>query len=161
MNHRFHPEAEDELFDAVEYYERIEPGLGLDLAAEIDALLELVASYPQAWPTVDGDIRRAPTKRFPYSVLYSVEPGHILVVAVMHLRREPRYWEHRVQEPQPETGLYSKAYRPSKREGLRRRAADELFQAADKMASAKVPSMTMDEIQAEVNAARAQRRRSS
>ena len=44
------------------------------------------------------------------------------------------------------------------RESLRRRAADELFRAADKMASANIPPMTMDEIQAEVAAVRAQRR---
>ncbi len=44
------------------------------------------------------------------------------------------------------------------RENLRRRAVDGLFQAADKMAAANFPPMTMDEIQAEVNAVRAQRR---
>ena len=41
------------------------------------------------------------------------------------------------------------------REGLRRRAADEFLQAADKLAAAKTPPMTMEEIQAEVAAVRA------
>lgn len=44
------------------------------------------------------------------------------------------------------------------RENLRRRAIDGLFDAADKLAAANFPPMTMDEIQAEVNAVRAQRK---
>jgi Arc/MetJ family transcription regulator len=45
------------------------------------------------------------------------------------------------------------------RESLRRRAVDELFEAMDRMAAANFPPMTLDEIQQEVNAVRAQRRR--
>ena len=45
------------------------------------------------------------------------------------------------------------------RENIRRRAADELFEATDKLAGAKLPIMTMTEIQEEVNAVRSQRRR--
>lgn len=44
------------------------------------------------------------------------------------------------------------------RENLRRRAIDELFSSADKLAVADFPPMTMDEIQQEVNAVRAKRR---
>ncbi|MDZ7752725.1 MAG: hypothetical protein U5S82_13910 [Gammaproteobacteria bacterium] len=44
------------------------------------------------------------------------------------------------------------------RENLRRRAVDGLFAAADKLAAADFPPMTMDEIQQEVNAVRAQRK---
>lgn len=40
------------------------------------------------------------------------------------------------------------------REGLRRRAVNELFEAADRLAAADFPPMTTDEIQAEVNAVR-------
>jgi hypothetical protein len=44
------------------------------------------------------------------------------------------------------------------RENLRRRAVDGLFNAADKLAAANLSPMTMDEIQQEVNAVRAQRK---
>ena len=44
------------------------------------------------------------------------------------------------------------------RETLRRRAVSDLFAAADKLASASLSPMTMDEIQAEVSAVRAQRK---
>lgn len=44
------------------------------------------------------------------------------------------------------------------REGLRRKAVDGLFAAADKLAAANFPPMTMQEIQDEVNAVRAERK---
>jgi len=44
------------------------------------------------------------------------------------------------------------------RETLRRRAVNGLFEAAEKLAAADFRPMTMDEIQEEVNAVRAQRK---
>lgn len=45
------------------------------------------------------------------------------------------------------------------RETLRRRAAKELLEAADKLTAAEFPPLTLAEIQEEVNAVRAERRR--
>jgi hypothetical protein len=44
------------------------------------------------------------------------------------------------------------------REAVRRKAVDELFEAADRLAAANLPPMTMEEIQAEVDAVRKARR---
>jgi hypothetical protein len=44
------------------------------------------------------------------------------------------------------------------RETLRQRAVNGLFSAADKLAAADFPPMTMEEIQKEVNAVRADRK---
>lgn len=44
------------------------------------------------------------------------------------------------------------------REAVRRKGVDELFEAADRMAAANIPPMTMQEIQAEVDAVRKARR---
>ncbi len=43
------------------------------------------------------------------------------------------------------------------REAMRKKAVNELFTAADRLATAKLPPMTPGEIQDEVNAVRAQR----
>ena len=42
-----------------------------------------------------GEVRRCLVHRFPYGVLYSVEPEGISILAVMHLRRDPDYWKQR------------------------------------------------------------------
>ena len=44
------------------------------------------------------------------------------------------------------------------RDALRRSAPRDLFEAADKLAAAEFPPMTLEEIQEEVNAARLERR---
>ncbi len=45
------------------------------------------------------------------------------------------------------------------REAVRRKAVDELFGKMDELAEANFPPMTMDEIQAEVDAVRTERRK--
>jgi len=95
MSLRIHPEAERELDEAVEYYEDIEPGLGYDLSVEIYSAIQRAVAYPRAWPVLDGEVRRALVRRFPYGVLYSEEEGTLLVIAVMNLHRAPGYWKGR------------------------------------------------------------------
>ena len=95
MSFRLHPEAERELHEAVDYYEDVEPGLGYDLSVEIYSAIQRAVAYPHAWPVLDDEIRRALVRRFPYGVLYSVEEGTLLIVAIMNLHREPGYWKGR------------------------------------------------------------------
>lgn len=96
MSFRFHPEAERELREAVEYYEDIEAGLGYDLSVEVYSAIQRAVAYPRAWPVLDGEIRRALVRRFPYGVLYAQQEGTLIIVAVMNLRREPGYWKDRL-----------------------------------------------------------------
>jgi hypothetical protein len=95
MNFFFHPEAEEEFNQAIDYYEEIEPGLGYDFALEVYASIHRSVEYPKAWSHLEGDIRRSLVRRFPYGILYSEEPDGIAVVAVMNLHRNPGYWKKR------------------------------------------------------------------
>jgi plasmid stabilization system protein ParE len=92
----FHPEAERELNEAIDWYEERAKGLGLDFADQIQDAVRRALAFPLAWQVLDGEIRRALVYRFPYGVLYAPEPWGIHVVAVMHLRREPAYWQNRL-----------------------------------------------------------------
>ena len=95
MTFSFHPEARAEFEGAVAWYEERERGLGLDLALEVEAAVENILAYPDAWPLVEGEIRRCLVHRFPYGILYSHEGSEILILAVMHLHRSPDYWKPR------------------------------------------------------------------
>lgn len=96
MSFRFHPYAEAELSDAIQYYEDVESGLGQDFAVEVYLAIQRAIAYPRAWMVLAGEVRRALVRRFPYGVLYSEERDGILIVAVMHLHRAPGYWSERV-----------------------------------------------------------------
>ena len=95
MRLSFHPEAEDEFFRAVEYYEACEPGLGQAFSAEVTSGILRIHDYPSAWPLVDDEVRRCLVHRFPFAILYIVERDNIFILAVMHVRREPGYWKSR------------------------------------------------------------------
>ena len=91
----FRPEAEAELFDARAWYERERVGLGAIFAAAIESTLTAILQNPLAYPRVKGDIRRAVVRRFPYAVYFNPTPDEIIVLAVMHGRRNPRRWRSR------------------------------------------------------------------
>ncbi|MEX2517207.1 MAG: type II toxin-antitoxin system RelE/ParE family toxin [Gammaproteobacteria bacterium] len=96
MSLRFHPDAEAELSEAIQYYENVESGLGQDFAVEAYSAIQRAIAYPHAWMVLEGEVRRALVRRFPYGVLYSEESDGILIIAVMHLHRAPGYWSERV-----------------------------------------------------------------
>ena len=96
MNFFFHPEADEEFIEAVAYYEECELGLGLDFSREVYASIQNAVDYPTMWPEIEDQVRRCLVHRFPYGVLYSVEPNGIFILAVMNLHRNPDYWKHRM-----------------------------------------------------------------
>jgi len=95
VNFSFHPDAEVEFNQAIDYYEDIEPGLGYDFALEVYSTIRRSVEFPDAWAVLEGDVRRSLVRRFPYGVLYSKKGNGIVIVAVMNLHRKPGYWERR------------------------------------------------------------------
>jgi toxin ParE1/3/4 len=96
MRIEFHPEAVAEFRDATAYYEKQQRDLGSRFINAVESTIAHIAESPTSWRIVEDDVRRYLTKVFPYAVLYSIEDGYILIVAVMHCRREPGYWRNRV-----------------------------------------------------------------
>ena len=67
--------------------------------------------------------------------------------------------EELAEEARSQGLLAARAVEAMIRDALRRRAGRELLDAAKELAAAELPSMTMAEIQREVDAVRAERRR--
>jgi plasmid stabilization system protein ParE len=53
----------------------------------------LVAGLP---PDLDFEVRRFLLERFPYAVFAARLPREIVIVAVAHQHRRPRYWARRL-----------------------------------------------------------------
>ena len=102
MTTRFHPQASEDLVQAIEYFESQQPGLGKRLGYIIADTLESLEEFPDARPTIRGVIRRCPLRTFPFSLLYSSQKEGLFVLAVAHNHREPDFWVDRVSNsPQP------------------------------------------------------------
>ncbi len=96
MKHvKFFPAAEEEMYEAAKYYETQATGLGYDYLSEVEGAVNSVALSPKTWPVIEGKLRRRLVRRFPFAILYYIEPEQIIVTAVAHLRRRPGYWKKR------------------------------------------------------------------
>jgi plasmid stabilization system protein ParE len=91
-----HEEADAEVNEAAKYYEERVPGLGLLFLAVVEEAVEKVLANPEAFQLVGDEIRHKLIRRFPYSLLYVIEPDRIRVIAVAHQKRRPGYWSHRL-----------------------------------------------------------------
>jgi plasmid stabilization system protein ParE len=97
MKVEFLSAAEDELTDAVSYYNEQGEGLGYEFAGEIKQTIARILRFPDAWVQISPRTRRCRTKRFPYGIVYQIRGNTVLIVAVMHLRRHPDTWKSRVK----------------------------------------------------------------
>lgn len=95
MKYSFHPAAEVELNEAVEYYEESQAGLGGEFLREVHRTIQNILAFPDAWSPLSANTRRCLSKRFPYGVVYQVVNRKVFIIAVMNLNREPRYWKGR------------------------------------------------------------------
>lgn len=89
-------EASAEFDEAFDYYERQQPGLGVDFVARVQRVFDRIAATPRLHAIVLGDVRRAGVTRFPYSVFYRPHADRIEVLSVFHDRRDPAVWQGRV-----------------------------------------------------------------
>jgi len=92
----FHPEAQGELISAAQFYERETEGLGLDFVATVQRAYERLPEFPGSGAPFGRRLRRLLVPKFPYGLVYRVEPERIYIVAVMHLHRRPGYWQSRL-----------------------------------------------------------------
>ena len=70
--------------------------MGDRFAGEVRLAIRRILETPNRWRVLEDDVRRCVVRVFPYSVLYTIEPDFILIVAVMHGKREPGYWRYRI-----------------------------------------------------------------
>ena len=92
---KFHRDAESEMIKAAAYYEGQQPDLGRRFLASVQDAVNRIVLNPRLYPTVELDVRRCLTKTFPFGVLFRERPDRIVIIAVMHLHRDPDYWKCR------------------------------------------------------------------
>jgi len=88
-------EARADALEAFVFYEGRRPGLGLRFRDHLDLALTRIREDPTRYPIVYREVRRRLVDRFPYGVCYREYPDVVLVIAVMHGRRDPGRWRRR------------------------------------------------------------------
>jgi plasmid stabilization system protein ParE len=96
MNIRFLTMAETEIDEAVSWYQEQSEDESLKFLDELDRAVRVVTTYPQIAVEIEPEIRSFFFRRFPYSLIYGIDEDAIVVIALAHQSRKPRYWADRV-----------------------------------------------------------------
>ena len=101
------PAAEDDLHGATAWYDAQQPGLGDTFLRSTEACLARIRRLSRSFRVVEGEVRSALLRRFPYRVLFRIEEKRIEVIAVWHGHRDPKGWQARKARAQRAGGEQS------------------------------------------------------
>lgn len=93
----FDRRAEEELSQSALYYEAQEKGLGLQFLLAVEFAIKEAASNPHIFSATTKGCRKCRVVRFPYAIIFRERNEEIQIIAVMHLKRKPNYWNVRIQ----------------------------------------------------------------
>lgn len=93
---RFLEPAEWELEEAIAYFNRQVQGLGDRFEREVEATVALIAEHPEIGSPITKRVRKFRVRKFKHKVVYVFDGEEIVIVAVAHHKRRPRYWRRRI-----------------------------------------------------------------
>ena len=95
MKITFHPEAEAEFNEAVLWYSKQSLGLDIEFVRCIDEAINRITRNPESFPFTHEQLRKTVIKKFPFIILYESLKDEIRILAVFHIRRNPKQLQHR------------------------------------------------------------------
>jgi toxin ParE2 len=93
VTYRFLSPACQEIQEAASFYDARVPGLGADYLEEVDAAIQRILQFPEAWGLISEPFRHCSLRRFPYTIIYTLPAKReVLIISVFHQSREPLSW---------------------------------------------------------------------
>ena len=77
--------------EAYDWYELQRPGLGEEFLDELDSFYQRIEVHPEYFGKIKKNFRQAALKRFPFVLVYEIIKTEVVVFAVFHTSRNPRY----------------------------------------------------------------------
>ena len=78
--------------EAAVYYDAARSRLGQDFLDDVQYAINAARRQPEIGTNIGYGFRRVLVRRFPFSVVYFLDRGEIVVAAIAHQRRRPGYW---------------------------------------------------------------------
>lgn len=98
MKLRWQTEAVNEVEAAASFYQNKQPGLEQRFLEVLEDALRRIQRRPHMYQQIEGEIRKCKLPRFPYGIIFRMNPEYIAIIAVIHLRRRPGYWKTQVRQ---------------------------------------------------------------
>lgn len=89
--------AEDDIQRARDFYEDRSSGLGGRFMERLREALERIRFMPEAYAIISKNVRVKVLDKFPYVIYYRIMKSEILVLAVLHGRRDAAEWKSRIE----------------------------------------------------------------
>ena len=97
MKLRFLSAAESEFAESTAWYFNESPQAADRFCEEVQNAYEEILNDPYRYPIKEDGFRMWPLKKFPFSILYNVEPDEIVVTSVYHHKRSRSFLNRRVR----------------------------------------------------------------
>jgi hypothetical protein len=89
----FDPDARTEFLASIQFYEDCQHGLwGHRFRLAVYSATEKIKEALFRYRILHAPFRRYLLQKFPFFIVYSIEPDHIRIIAVAHTKRKPGYW---------------------------------------------------------------------
>ena len=96
MNLRRLSPAEDEYVQAAAFYLEESPQAAARFADEVEEAIEDILRNPLRNVIYEENLRVKFLHDFPFSIYYIAEETEIVIVAISHQSRRPKYWKRRL-----------------------------------------------------------------
>lgn len=93
------PDAEQDLSEAYDWYEKQRIGLGEDFLSQIEACFNAICRSPERYSRFFKNYRKAFARRFPYAILYEYQDEKVIVYYVFHTSQDPEKWKGAWADP--------------------------------------------------------------
>lgn len=95
MKFFLHPQAKEELEHAIRFYKQQQAGLDKRFIETLEDAINRVCRNPLLYRKVDNETRKCRLLHFPYALIFQTRSDRIEIIAIMHLRKQPNYWQLR------------------------------------------------------------------
>jgi len=95
MKIKYLPGAQDDYQGAVDYYDLVDFEIGDLFILEVEGAERRLLEFPEIGSSVDHIHRKLFFDKFPYSLIYRIEPDVVLIIAIAHSKRKPDFWQNR------------------------------------------------------------------
>jgi plasmid stabilization system protein ParE len=90
------PEAQNDLYEALEYYSGIDPKLKEKFTDDLDVTFSKILKFPNLYPFETETSQKTLMQRFPYIILYEKYRDIIMILAIFHTSRDDKLLANRL-----------------------------------------------------------------
>ena len=88
MEIKLHPEAEEDLYEALEFYSQIDINLKNKFIYYLDLTFNKILKFPNLYPYETQTTQKALMHKFPYIIIYEQYKDIIMILAIFHTSRD-------------------------------------------------------------------------